>query len=84
MQTAPVVDLDELAKSDTPQGELLRYLAELAENPQDIDLELTALKAKLAGSGVDMPREEMERLLKDAGDLLLTALADAQSEQENS
>ena len=84
VQTGPVVDLDELAQSDTPQGELLRYLAELATDPREIDLDLTDLKAKLAGSGVQMPREDMQQMLIEAGDLLLTALADAQSEQEAS
>ena len=82
VQTGPVADLDQLAQSDTPQGELLRYLAELAAHPQDIDLDLTELKAKLAGSGVGIPRGDMKQMLKEAGDLLLTALADAQSEQE--
>jgi DNA repair protein SbcD/Mre11 len=84
VQTRPVVDLDELAQSDTPQGELLRYLAELAVDPQDLDLDLTELKAKLAGSGVQIPHGDMKQLLKDSGDLLLTALADAQSGQEAS
>jgi len=84
VQTGPLVDLDELAQSDTPQGELLRYLAELAADPREIELELTELKAKLAGSGVQMPQGDMKQMLIEAGDLLLTALADAQSEQEAS
>lgn len=84
VQTGPEANLDQLAQSDTPQGELLRYLAELAAHPQDIDLDLTDLKAKLAGSGVEIPLRDMEQVLKDAGALLLTALADAQSEQEAS
>jgi DNA repair exonuclease SbcCD nuclease subunit len=84
VQTGPAADLDQLAQSDTPQGELLRYLAELAAHTQDIDLDLTELKAKLAGSGVGIPPGDMKQMLKDAGDLLLTALADAQSEEETS
>ena len=82
VQTGPAADLDQLAQSDTPQGELLRYLAELADHPQDIDLDLTELKAKLAGSGLRIPPDDMEQMLKDAGNLLLTALTDAQSEQD--
>jgi exonuclease SbcD len=82
VKTGPEADFDKLAQSDTPQGELLRYLAELAAHPQDIGLDLTELKAKLAGSGVGIPLRDMKQMLKDAGYLLLTALADAQSEQE--
>lgn len=82
VETGPVVDLEKMAQSDTPQGELLRYLNELAADPDGLELDLTALKAKLAGSGVQVPQDAMNHLLKDAGDLLLTALADAQSEQE--
>lgn len=84
VQTRPVVDLTELAQSDTPQGELLRYLAELSTDSEDLDLDLTELRAKLAGSGVRIPQVDMRQVLKDAGDILLTALADAQSEQEAS
>jgi hypothetical protein len=82
VQTGPVVDLEKMAQSDTPQGELLRYLNGLAVDPHGLELDLTALKAKLAGSGVQVPQDAMNQLLKDARDVLLTALADAQSEQE--
>jgi DNA repair protein SbcD/Mre11 len=81
VQTGPVTDLGQLVQSDTPQGELLRYLAELADDPRDVEPDLTDLKAKLAGSGVGIPELQMREILKEAGDLLLTALADAQSEQ---
>ncbi len=82
VQTGPTIDLEKLAQSDTPQGELLRYLNELTANPQILALDLTALKAKLAGSGVQIPQDAMNQLLQDARDLLLTALSDGQSEQE--
>ena len=82
VQTGPVIDLDALAQSDTPQGELLRYLAELADDPQDLDMDLTELKSKLAGSGIQIPDVDMKQTLRETGDLLLTALADAQSGQE--
>ena len=84
LKTGAVVNLDELAQSDTPQGELLRYLAELADQPGDLDLDLTELKAKLAGSGVEVPNGDVKQMLKDAGDLLLAALADSQGGQEAS
>lgn len=84
VQTGPVLDLEQLSQSDTPQGALLRYLNELADDPQDMDLDLTELKAKLAGSGIQVPHSDMKQMLKEAGNLLLTALADAQSGQEAS
>jgi DNA repair protein SbcD/Mre11 len=84
VQTGPTIDLDKLAQSDTPQGELLRYLNELTADPQGLDLDLAALKGKLAGSGVQIPQDATDQMLKDARDLLLTELADAQSEQEKS
>jgi DNA repair protein SbcD/Mre11 len=85
LQTGPAVDLDELARSDTPQGELLRHLNELTADPAGLasDLDLTALKAKLAGTGVRIDEEAVGRLLHDARDLLLAALADAQAGLEN-
>jgi len=84
VQTGPEADLQQLAQSETPQGELLRYLAELAVHPEEIDLDLTDLKSKLAGSGLKIPLNDVKRVLEDAGGLLLTALADAQSKQEAS
>ncbi len=82
VETGPVADLEQLTHSDSPQGELLRYLDEVATHSQSIDLDLTDLKAKLAGSGVGIPEEDMKQLLKDARDLILTALMDAQDRQE--
>ncbi|MFZ5573031.1 MAG: metallophosphoesterase family protein [Thermodesulfobacteriota bacterium] len=82
VQTGPLIDFDGLAKSDTPQGELLRYLNELAADPQELNLDLTALQAKLAGSGIALPQEDMGQMLSHARDVLLAALADAQNEQE--
>jgi DNA repair protein SbcD/Mre11 len=78
LQTGPAVDLEELARGDTPQGELLRYLDELSADAGALaaELDLTALKAKLAGSGVRVPEEALGQMLNDARDLLLTALAD--------
>jgi DNA repair protein SbcD/Mre11 len=79
LQTRPAIDFDSIAQSDTPQGELMRYLKELIGNPQAIEelgLDLTPLKAKLAGSGVEVNENEINELLSDTGDILLTMLED--------
>ncbi|MEJ2705904.1 MAG: hypothetical protein P8Z79_25980 [Sedimentisphaerales bacterium] len=57
----------------------MRYLKELIGNPQAIEelgLDLTPLKAKLAGSGVEVNENEINELLSDTGDILLTMLED--------
>ena len=82
LQTRPTIDFDNIAESDTPQGELLRYLNELAENPQaleELGLDLTGLKAKLAGSGVELKENEVLELFSDVGDILLTMLEDEEN-----
>lgn len=82
LNTGPVIDFDQFAASDTPQGELLRYLKELSESPHafsQLGLDLTGLKAKLSGSGVEIPKEEAGKMLIDVRDILLTMLADEES-----
>ena len=77
LQTRPTIDFDSIAESDTPQGELLRYLKELSESPEafeDLGLDLTALKSKLSGSGVELKENEIVELFSDVGDILLTML----------
>jgi exonuclease SbcD len=84
LQTRPTIDFDSIAESDTPQGELLRYLKELIGNPQAIEelgLDLTPLKSKLAGSGVELNENEINDLLSGAGDILLTMLEDEEGLQ---
>ena len=84
LQTRPAIDFDSIAQSDTPQGELMRYLKELIGNPQAIEelgLDLTPLKSKLAGSGVEVNENEINELLSDAGDILLTMLEDEEGLQ---
>jgi DNA repair exonuclease SbcCD nuclease subunit len=84
VQTRPAIDFDSIAQSDTPQGELMRYLKELIGNPKAIEelgLDLTALKSKLAGSGVKVNEDEINELLSDAGDILLTMLEDEEGLQ---
>lgn len=77
LQTRPTIDFDIIAESDTPQGELLRYLKEIAENSQgleDLGLDLTALKSKLSGSGVELKENEVIDQFSDVGNILLTML----------
>jgi DNA repair exonuclease SbcCD nuclease subunit len=84
LQTRPAIDFDSIAQSDTPQGELLRYLKELIGNPQAIEelgLDLTPLKSKLAGSGVEVNENEINDLFSDVGDILLTMLEDEEGLQ---
>jgi exonuclease SbcD len=87
LDTAPDFDVEALAQSDTPQGELLRYLDELAiskELYQDLGVDLTQLKSKLSGNHVIVPEDQMDRMLADARDILLTMLADMESKEQNS
>jgi DNA repair exonuclease SbcCD nuclease subunit len=84
LNTGPVIDFDELAGSDTPQGELLRYLKDLAlesEALEDLGLDLTTLKSKLSGSGVEIQDENIDRMLSDVRDVLFTMLADEESKE---
>lgn len=76
LETRSELDLQTLAQSDTPQGELLQYLQELT-SPSDLDLDYTALKSKLAGSGIDFPTDDETELLRGAKDLLISMLTDA-------
>ena len=87
LDTAPDVDVEALAQSDTPQGELLRYLDELALSSQlyqDLGVDLTQLKSKLSGTHVVVPDGKMDRMLMDARDVLLTMLADMEGKEQKS
>ncbi|WP_045214911.1 metallophosphoesterase family protein [Desulfonatronovibrio magnus] len=56
--TSPAVDLDELKKSKTPQGDLIRFIDELEHNPESfeqLEFSLEELGAKLSGKGVALP-----------------------------
>jgi DNA repair exonuclease SbcCD nuclease subunit len=82
LRTGPVIDFNSLAASDTPQGELLRYLKELSGSSQafeELGLDLTGLKSKLSGSGVEMKEDDAGKMLSDVRDILLTMLADEES-----
>lgn len=87
LDTGPQIDLSELAQSDTPQGELLRFIQELTASPglfQDLGLDFSQLKSKLAGSGVPFPGGDGKDLLPGVRDMLLTMLADMQAEEGKS
>ncbi len=57
LETAPAVDLKELAASDTPQGDLLRFLERLEQDP--------AALAGLAIPGLDDLRARLPRPYRD-------------------
>lgn len=76
LETESPVDLRTLAQSDSPQGELLRYMQQL-QSPADLALDLTALKSKLAGSGIALPAQDDPQLLKGARDILISMLTDS-------
>jgi DNA repair exonuclease SbcCD nuclease subunit len=82
LKTGPVIDFNGLAASDTPQGELLRYLKELAGSSkafEELGLDTTGLKSKLSGSGVEMQEEDAGKMLLDVRDILLTMLEDEEN-----
>ncbi len=84
LDTSPDFDMDGLVQSDTPQGELLRYLDELSSSLQiyqDLGVDLTQLKSKLSGNSVVVPEDNVDRLLVGARDILLTMLADMESKE---
>jgi len=78
IETQTLLDLDALAQNDTPQGELLRYLQEL-DSIDDIEVDHTALKSKLAGSGLDVPVETDPELLNGAKEILVSLLTETDS-----
>ena len=85
LATAPDFDIRELAQSDTPQGELLRYLEGLSANKQiyeELDVDLTPLKSKLAGNAVTVPEDDMDNTLRGARDILLAMLADQEGTEK--
>ncbi|MFN2342325.1 MAG: exonuclease SbcCD subunit D [Desulfonatronovibrio sp.] len=58
INTSPAVDLDELKKSKSPQGDLIRFIDDLETNPdffQDLNFSIDDLAAKLAGTGINLP-----------------------------
>jgi DNA repair protein SbcD/Mre11 len=83
VETRSQLDLEDLARSDTPQGELLRYMQELTSAP-DLDLDHTPLKSKLAGSGIEFPMADAPELLAGAKDILISMLTDTTDTEASS
>lgn len=80
VNTRSQLDLEDLARSDTPQGELLRTMQEL-DSTAELSVELTPLKSKLAGSGIDFPIEADPELLAGAKDILISMLTDTTGDE---
>lgn len=78
VQTGPKLDMDAVAQSDTPLGELLRFLQDL-ETTEVIELDFTPLRSKLAGTHIDVPPEDDPELLKGAKAILSSLLNDMQA-----
>ena len=84
-KTGSMMDLKALSQTDTPQGELVRYLDGITESDQNLEalgLDLTSLKSKLAGTGLEIPEESFADCLSDARDILLNLLADEENTGE--
>lgn len=82
LKTRPQLNIEALSKSDTPQGELLRYMETLSSGTDmynDLEIDLTPLKSKLSGSGVYIPENDMQNILKSARDMILTLLGDLET-----
>lgn len=80
--TTTPIDLDALRESNTPQGDLLRYLDQLESGEADfgdLDFDLTALKAKLSRTNISLPdmtdAEERAALLRDVRELILPSIS---------
>lgn len=78
VQTGPKLDMDAVAQSDTPLGELLRYLQGL-EGSDAVELDFTPLRSKLAGTHIQVPSEDDPELLKGAKAILSSLLNDMQA-----
>jgi DNA repair protein SbcD/Mre11 len=84
LNTKPGLDVEALAQSDTPQGELLRYMGEISAHTKiydDLGIDFSQLNAKLAGTGVSVPDGVDHKTLESARDILLTLLSDIDSEK---
>ncbi len=92
LNTRPELNLEELSQSDTPQGELLRYLEELSSDGSgggpgiynDLELDFSQLKARLSGTGVSVPEDETAVMLESARDVILTLLSDMETSEAES
>ena len=81
-QTTPALDWEELRQSHSPLGDLIHYIDRLQQDPdklQELGPDLTDLRAKLAGTGIDLPDlqdpEQRQIFLSRARDILITLMA---------
>ncbi|MFW5730204.1 MAG: metallophosphoesterase family protein [Desulfonatronovibrionaceae bacterium] len=80
--TRPMVDWDELGKSQTPQGHLIRFIDQLENHPEYLEklgINLTDLSARIAGTGVSLPDlslpGEREKILEKVRNLIVPYLS---------
>ncbi|WP_167590447.1 metallophosphoesterase family protein [Oceanidesulfovibrio indonesiensis] len=85
VQTGPEIDFQELARSDTPQGDLLRFVDQCAEDPEafaQLEADVTALAGRIARTGAMVPDfddpDERRRIMHEARDLILPRLAEGE------
>ncbi|WP_291323663.1 DNA repair exonuclease [Desulfonatronospira sp.] len=91
-QCTPALDWDELKSSGTALAHLAGYMQELQQDPamlNSLDLDFTELKAKLAGTGVEMPDMNdpgtRQTYVSRARDIIMTLLArDMSTSDKNS
>ncbi|MFW5734420.1 MAG: metallophosphoesterase family protein [Oceanidesulfovibrio sp.] len=85
VQTGPEINFEELARSDTPQGDLLRFVEQCAEDPEafaQLEADVTALASRIARTGAMVPdfgdAAERRRIMVEVRDLILPRLADGE------
>lgn len=82
LQTHSNMNIDALGKSDTPQGELIRFMAGLDDSSflEELEIDFSQLKTKLVPSGL-IPEPE-PALLNNSRDLLLQELTTLQVDEK--
>jgi DNA repair exonuclease SbcCD nuclease subunit len=83
LETGPEIDFDELMHSDTPHGDLLRFLEQCAEDSDtfaQLEADVTPLASKIARTGASVPDlddpDTRRRLVHEVRDLVLPRLAE--------
>ncbi len=80
LQSFSSLNFDDLIQTETPQGELLRLLDEIADKDMldELDLDFTSLKSKLTGSGITFNPDN--NTVVNARDILLFELSKVHKE----
>ncbi|TVM33657.1 metallophosphoesterase family protein [Oceanidesulfovibrio marinus] len=83
VETGPEIDFEELARSDTPQGDLLRFVEQCADDAEafaQLEADLTPLTSKIARTGASLPDlddpEERRRIMREVRDIVLPRLTE--------